>query len=202
MVTVEKKIDIPEELRRAFLVGEGQDVSVGDIVQALGPRSFGLGVMIFLIPICIPMPPGIPMIVGAILGVFAVQLIIGRDKLWLPNGLAQKRLQRSSLRKAFEFAERYLGWLFRLARPRGLMITGSLGRRLSGVIFLILGFLLILPIPIIGNVLPALAGTVLALGLTDRDGLVFICGFIASLIAIMATVLMAIGTWSLLKFSF
>lgn len=202
MVAAEKKINIPEELQRAFLTGDGQDVGVGDIVQALGPRSFGLGIMIFLIPICIPMPPGIPMIVGAILGVFAVQLIIGQDKLWLPHGLAQKRLQRSSLRKAFEFTERYLGWLFRLAKPRGLMITGSLGRRLSGVIFLILGFLLILPIPIIGNILPAIAGTVLALGLTDRDGLVFICGFIASLIAILATVLMAIGTWSLLNFTF
>jgi hypothetical protein len=131
MVASDKKINISEELRRAFLSGEDETVSVGDIVQALGPRSFGLGIMIFLIPICIPMPPGIPMAVG-----------------------------------------------------------------------MILGFLLILPIPIVGNVLPAISGTVLALGLTDRDGLVFICGFVASMIAIAVTILMAVGMWSPLNFTF
>lgn len=198
---VEKKTDITEELRRAFLGGDGKYISVGEIVDALGPRSFGLAIMIFLIPICIPMPPGIPTIVGAIIGVLAVQLIIGRAGLWLPNRLANKQIPRSSLRHAYEFAERYLGWMFRLARPRGVMITGELGRRLSGVVFLTLGIVLILPIPIVGNILPAIAGTILALGLTDRDGLVFICGLMASAIAILATVLMAIGTWSLLSFT-
>jgi len=89
--------------------------------------------------------------------------------------------------------------MFRLARPRLPQLTGVLARRLSGFIFLTLGVLMILPIPIIGNILPAFACTVLALGLTDRDGLIYVIGIMIAGIAISATTLMAFGTVNILS---
>jgi hypothetical protein len=64
--------------------------------------------------------------------------------------------------------------------------------------FVILGVLMILPIPFIGNILPAFACTVLALGLTDRDGLIYLSGIAIAGIAISVTILMAIGTLNVL----
>jgi len=108
----------------------------------------------------------------------------------------RKTVERDTLVKAYGVVEKYLGWMFLMARPRLPQLTGPTARRLSGLIFAILGLLMILPIPIIGNILPAFACTVLALGLTDRDGLIFVIGIAVSLLAISATILMGIGAMS------
>jgi len=172
------------------------------IVSSLGPRSFGLAILIFAVPMILPMPPGIPMAAGFVIAVFGVQLLMGRGHLWLPQWLNEKTIDRDVLIKAYALTERYLGWMFRLARPRLPQVTGDLARRLSGVIFAVLGGLMILPIPIIGNILPAFACTVLALGLTDRDGLIYVIGIFTAGLAISATVLMAIGTVNVLGATF
>jgi len=177
-------------------------ISFRQIVSSLGPRSFGLAILIFAVPMILPMPPGIPMAAGFVIAIFGVQLLMGRLHLWLPQWLNQKTIDRDVLIKAYSFAERYLGWMFRLARPRLPQLTGMLARRLSGFIFAVLGVLMILPIPIIGNILPAFACTVLALGLTDRDGLIYVIGILIAGLAISATILMAIGTVNVLGAAF
>jgi len=55
------------------------------IVSSLGPRSFGLAILIFAVPMILPMPPGIPMAAGFVIAVFGVQLLMGRGHLWLPQ---------------------------------------------------------------------------------------------------------------------
>jgi len=173
-------------------------ISFERIASSLGHRSFGLAILIFALPMVLPMPPGIPMAAGFVIVIFGFQLLTGRLHLWLPSWLNEKTIDRNILLKAYELTERYLGWMFRLARPRLPQVTGYIARRLSGLIFIILGFLMILPIPIIGNILPAFACTVLALGLTDRDGLIYVIGIISAGLAISATLLMGIGTLNLL----
>lgn len=173
-------------------------LQVGNIVGALGPRSFGVAILIFALPMIIPMPPGVPLTAGFVICIFAVQLILGRSYLWLPNWLAVKRIKRDSLLKAYEMTDQYLGWMFRLARPRLPQLTGSLARRVAGFVFAILSLLMILPIPFIGNILPAFACTVLALGLTDHDGLIYLVGVAFAGITISVTILMAIGTLNVL----
>jgi len=58
---------------------------------------------------------------------------------------------------------------------------------------------MILPIPIIGNILPAFACSILALGLSDHDGLIFGLGCIIAALAIILTLVMAFGTWRLME---
>lgn len=174
-------------------------VSFGQIIGALGARSIGLAILIFAVPMIIPMPPGIPMAAGIVICLFAVQLIIGRETLWLPGWIKEKKINRMALIRAYAFADRYLGWMFRLARPRLPQLTGSFARRLSGFIFAVLAVLMVLPIPFIGNILPAFACTVLALGLTDRDGIIYIIGIFIAALTIAATILMGIGTLNVLQ---
>jgi len=174
-------------------------INFGQVIGALGARSFGLGILIFALPMIIPMPPGIPMAAGLVICLFAGQLIIGRDRLWLPAWLKEKTINRATLIKAYALADRYLGWMFRLARPRFPQLTGDFARRLSGIIFAVLAILMILPIPFVGNILPAFACTVLALGLTDRDGIIYVIGIAVAALTIAATTLMGIGTLNVLQ---
>ncbi len=178
---------------------QDEQLNVSQIMGALGVRSFGLSILIFALPMIIPMPPGVPMTSGLVICIFAVQLIVGRTHLWIPSWLGQKEISRPSLAKAYNISDRYLGWMFRLARPRLPQLTGPLSRRFAGCLFLMLALLMILPIPFIGNIVPAFACTVLALGLTDRDGLIYLIGILLAGLAITITLIMGIGTLHILS---
>ncbi len=177
-------------------------IKFSEIVNSLGPRSFGLAILIFAVPMILPMPPGIPMAAGFAIAIFGFQLLAGRNHLWLPSWLNEKSIDRDVLIKAYRLTEKYLGWMFRLAKARLPQLTGRMARRLSGLVFVILGVLMVLPIPIIGNIFPAFACTILALGLTDRDGLIYLFGIFCAGVAISTTILMAIGTVHLLRVAF
>jgi hypothetical protein len=51
------------------------------------------------------------------------------------------------------------------------------------VIF-VLGLIMILPIPLLGNMPPGFAASVIAIGMTERDGLVVLIGTVVSVVAI------------------
>jgi hypothetical protein len=55
---------------------------------------------------------------------------------------------------------------------------------LIGIVILALGLVMILPIPFVGNMPPGFAASVIAIGMTERDGLVVLIGTIASAVAI------------------
>jgi hypothetical protein len=46
--------------------GESEKVTVREIIDALDARSFGLAVLLFALPSVVPMPPGVPTVVGII----------------------------------------------------------------------------------------------------------------------------------------
>lgn len=196
------KLDITDHLIASVQDLPEGPVTFEQIVNLLGRRSFGLAILIFSIAMLLPMPPGIPAVAGFVIVVFAVQLIIDRNHLWLPLWIGRKTIDREVLISAYTFVKRYLGWMFRLARPRLPNFTGPLARRISGVLFATLGLLMILPIPFIGNIFPAFACTVLALGLTDRDGVIYMIGIIVSGLAILTTALMGIGAINIIGAAF
>lgn len=172
----------------------GTHVKIAQIVKSLGARSFGIGILAFALPMIVPMPPGVPMTSGIIICIFSIQLVLGRRHVWLPNWVAEKQISLDAWEKAYAFAERYIGWVFQFARPRLPQLTRGIAKHIAGVLFFILGVLMILPIPFIGNILPAFACSILALGLCDHDGFIFVLGIMISVLAIGSTVMMGFGT--------
>ncbi|MEP3655643.1 MAG: exopolysaccharide biosynthesis protein [Litorimonas sp.] len=170
-----------------------------DLLAALGPRSFGVSILFFSIPMILPMPPGIPLSVGVVIVILGIQISLGRPHLRLPKWMNEKSIDRKLLLKAYTITDRYVGWMFRLAKYRLPRLTGPLSFRLSGGIFTVLGILMILPIPIIGNIFPAISCTIIALGLTDRDGLIFVFGLIFTTITLVAMFFMSAGAISVLE---
>jgi hypothetical protein len=165
--------------------GESESVSVAEIIDALDARSFGLAVLLFSLPSVVPMPPGIPTVVGIILLIVSVQMVFGREDLWLPGILSKRTFPRKSLVGAFEGLAPRLAWLERLMKPRLLFMTGKLGTILIGVVVLIMAIVLILPLPPGGNFPPALACAVLGMGLVQRDGFVVLLGLVGSIVAMV-----------------
>lgn len=80
------------------LADAGDEVKVGDVIEALGGRGFGpLLVVIPLIDISpIGGIPGLPTALALVIVVVAVQLALGRRHLWLPGFIRRRSV--SSLR--------------------------------------------------------------------------------------------------------
>jgi hypothetical protein len=133
------------------------------------------------------MPPGVPTVAGVGLCMVAVQMVLGNRRLWLPKWLREKSVGRAKLKGAIAKMAPRLDMFERAAKPRLLPLTGSVGQRAFGAILLILAIMLILPIPIFGNMPLGFAAAILALGLIERDGWFVLAGLAATVIAILIT---------------
>ena len=71
------------ELLLRALHGDTERVTVGEILDALDNRAFGLATLIFSIPSIVPMPPGVPTVASPDASVGAYRL---RPKEFSPAG--------------------------------------------------------------------------------------------------------------------
>jgi hypothetical protein len=173
--------------------GEAERISVGEIADALDARAFGLAVLIFSLPSVVPMPPGVPTIVGVALLIVSIQMVLGRQELWLPRFMASKSFSRKALVSGLAKTQRRLESIEKLAKPRLLFMTGPAGTVLVGLVVLLMAIILILPLPPGGNFPPALACAVLGMGLAERDGVIVIIGLVGSIVATVAVTIVTIG---------
>ena len=180
----ESAVDLFEAIGAA---GSGERVFVADMLDTLEGRAFGMAALLFSLPVCFPMPPGVPTVAGAALLMVSVQMILGKRRLWLPRFLREKSIDRLKLKGAIAKITPRLRQLEKAARPRLLFLTGATGQRVFGLVMLVLAAMLILPIPIFGNMPLGFAAAILALGLIERDGVFVLAGLAATAIAIAIT---------------
>lgn len=153
-----------------LLDGDDQQTLIfKDLMQGLGRRAFGMLLLISVLPAFIPIPIG-GALSGPLVVLIAVQLLIGLRRPWLPGFIARRGPKRKTLAR---FERIFAPWLLRLehiVRPR---LPGVLDHRLAtfftGLLLLLLGVLLSLPIPFTNYLLGALI-LLFALALLERDG--------------------------------
>ncbi|MGA0569855.1 exopolysaccharide biosynthesis protein [Variovorax sp. VNK109] len=79
-------------------------VSIGDIMESFGNRSFGpaiaLPAMFELTPI--GSIPGMPTLLAACIVFFAAQMAMGRTHMWVPQFLARRSLPSGKLKRAVQ----------------------------------------------------------------------------------------------------
>jgi hypothetical protein len=88
------------------------------------------------------------------------------------------------LRKIIHIGLKGLAHIEKISKPRLDILTTRHYERLAGMIIFVLAFLMALPIPL-GNFPLGVAITVLALAITEQDGLLMIIGWIASVLALL-----------------
>ena len=176
------------ELLAAIAGAEGGErIRFGDLVAAMRNRAFGVLFLLFGIPNCLPMPPGIPVICGVIVALIAAQMVVGRDQLWLPGWLAARSFKRSDLKRIVARSAPWIRRIEQVAKPRLHIFADARSRRIVGMVGVILGLALVLPIPIIGNIPLAIPICILGLGLVERDGGIIIAGYVATVLGLAIT---------------
>ena len=174
------------DLLLAAVRGESERVTIAQILDALDARAFGLATLVFAIPSVIPMPPGVPTVVGIALLIVSIQMVAGRQELWLPKFLSKRGFSRAALVSGFDKIKPQLEFVEKVARPRLLFLTGRAGTVMIGAIILVMAIILILPLPPGGNFPPALACAVLGMGLVERDGIIVLVGLAVTVAASIA----------------
>lgn len=169
-------------------------VSIGDIVAAMPGRATAALLFLFAAPNAIPTPPGTSALLGLPMIYLALQMML-RHKPWLPKVVAQRSMRLKDFAALVNRAVPLLTRAERMLRPRLLPLVSPAAEVAIGAFCLILALSVALPIPL-GNMLPALAVSVLALGVLERDGLWVIIGT-----ALGALSLMVVGgvVWAAVK---
>ncbi|MBA3928867.1 MAG: hypothetical protein C0521_04660 [Xanthomonas sp.] len=167
-----------------FAAGDPDEVlRLGNLLKDFGPAAFGMLLFIGVLPAFIPGVGGA--IGGPMVILVGVQLLLGMRKVWLPAFLARRGPHRSAMMR---FRQRMAPWLRRLeklVRPR---MAGFLDNRIAlsftGLLLVLLGILLALPIPFTNYVFGFLL-LLFALALLERDGALLLVGWIVGGIAVV-----------------
>lgn len=166
-------------------------LSVRDMTDALGERSFGASLAVFALPNLMPLPPGTTIVLGIPLLFVTWQMMVSaRSHLWFPERFANYRVDKATFSAFAGRAIPMLRFAERWVRPRYSFLHGRMAERLLGAFALLLATVVFLPIPL-GNWMPALALAIIGLTLTARDGLGIIAGVcvgIASMFVVAGTI--------------
>ena len=167
----------------SFAEGDPNELLTLDtLLGGLGRRAFGMLAFICVLPAFIPIPIG-GAISGPLLIMIGLQLCIGLREPWLPQFLARRGVHRHALAKFDKRISPVLKWLERLVRPRlAWMLDSRVAGIVTGLLLIVLGFLLSLPIPLT-NYLFGGALLAFALALLERDGALMLGAWIVGIVA-------------------
>lgn len=164
--------------------GHPDDVlSLREILGDLQDSAFGMFLLIAVIPSFIPIPGVAGAISGPLVMLIGAQMLAGLRRPWLPGPIGRRGPRRRTLARFVGVAARWLDRLDRLLEPRLAPLTGAAGRHVSGLLLVLLGLLLALPIPFTNYLFGGLL-LVFALALLERDGLVLLVAWSAGIAAI------------------
>jgi hypothetical protein len=170
---------VSDELER-WLAGDGRR-TLGSLVELFKEKSFALLFVLLLGVPALPLPTGGATHVFEIIAVLlALELIFGRDQIWLPERWCSLELAGAKQQRFIHGLMRMIRRLERISRPRMRFLFE---RRLSSIVF---GALVIagsagafFAPPFTGlDTLPALGVVLLALGVLLEDILVVLVALI------------------------
>lgn len=167
-------------LERLEAAVEGRVVSVGEIVEKLGRRSFPAVILVPALLAASPASgiPGLTAVAGLVVAIVVVQMLWNRDHIWLPAFLTKRKIASKRLCKAIRWMRPPVGVAERFLRPR---LTFLVVRPLVILpLLLMLAIALFMPVmeivPTSGSI-ASVAVAFFAGALLTRDGLLMLLGF-------------------------
>lgn len=158
----------------------GEPISVDEIIEAIGQRSFGPLIVVPGLIVLSPLSgmPGVPTLGGIAVLMIAGQMLLGRESPWLPELLRRRTISNDRMAKAgsflmpvARFVDRFTGrrlvWLTR--KPYSYLIAAAC----------VLIALVMPPLEVIifANVVTAAAISAFGLALVADDGLLAAIAF-------------------------
>lgn len=168
---------------------KGDEINVGEFVEALNSRGYGpllIGPAIITI---LPTGaiPGMPAACAIIVIFISAQILMGKAQPWLPKKLKNFSFSRKKFLDALDKAKPYTKKVDKLIHPRLKFLVQDKVKPVIAVVSILLAILIIILgfIPFMAA-LPASGILLLGLGLTARDGLLFAIAFLIGIASLAA----------------
>lgn len=164
-------------------------VTVGDVVDNLGQASFASIMLVFSLVAASPASaiPGLTALVAMIVLTLVVQMMLGRESLWLPDLVTRKGMDSAKVKKGIAWVRKPVAWVEKLLKPRLTFLLRTPWLWLPMV--LIAGLTLFMPfmelVPTSGSIASAVIA-LFAASLLTRDG-VLTCLSLALLLVVPLT---------------
>jgi hypothetical protein len=180
-----------DELKR-WLNAEG-DKTLGSLSGVFEEKSFAILFVLLLGVPALPLPTGGATHVLEIISVLlALQLIVGRDEIWLPQRWRKLQLAGDKQQRFITALMKMIRWLERFSRPRLVFLFD---RRPTNIVF---GVLVIagsaaafFAPPFTGlDTLPALGVVLLSLGVLLEDFVVVVVGLVVGVAGVVLEVVL------------
>lgn len=182
---------VSDQLER-WLGGDG-DKALGSLIELFGEKSFAILFVLLLGVPALPLPTGGATHVFEIIAVLlALELIAGREEIWLPQRWRKLELAGEKQKRFITALMKVVRWLERFSRPR---LRFLFDHRLSNIVF---GLLVVsgsvgafLAPPFTGlDTLPALGVVLLSLGVLLEDFLAVIVALLVGAAGVVLEVLL------------
>ena len=171
--------------------GGGSEVTFEQLLERFSHRAFGVMVLVATLPAFLPLPAGAGAISGPLITLFGAQMLFGMRAPWVPKALRRRGIRRE---RFVSFATRMRPWLQRVERGVKPRLAGFTQHPachlLSGLLLLLLGLLLSLPIPLT-NYPVGLLILAFAIALIERDGVLLIIAWLLGIAALVAVCLLS-----------
>jgi len=155
------------------LAANHDEVRVADVLDDFGARSFGPFIMIPAGLEITPVGgiPGVPTVLALFIALIAVQLLIGRDHVWMPQFVQRRAVGSKKLHKAVGKLKGMADFLDRHSKGRLEGLTKGTAIKLVAAVIIAL-CCTVPPLEFLpfASTIPMLAIAVLGLALTVRDG--------------------------------
>ncbi len=189
-----------EELMQAFAAcretAESRRLTLGEAFGSLKESGFAFVCVLQVLPFLQPIALGpFSTALGLSLVVLGAQMARGRTSPWLPRRVAAWAPGPKTWGRLFRIATKVLDVCRRLTRRRlSSWVVGERGRRIGGVLIVLAGLLISIPLAGVpfNNALPALAVVFVSLGELEEDGLMLVAAFLALLLTVLYFVALAV----------
>lgn len=163
---------LSDELSRLIATFAERSVSLREVVAVLHGRAYTLLLILLALPFCTPIPlPGLSTPFGLVIALVGFRLTL-RQAPWLPDRLLDLTLPPRFFGTVLAAGRRVIRLLEWALRPRwtSLFERPAL-HHVYGVVILVCGSLLLLPLPVpFTNSLPAITVVLMAAALMESDG--------------------------------
>lgn len=160
-----------------------EEMTLRDLMEGLGERSFGFVLLLFGVLSAIAIVPGLATITAIPLLFFGLQMFVGYRTPWLPKAISERSFAKADLLATVQRAVPAMRWVETICKPRLSILTGRLAEPLLGILVFILAAVIALPGPGT-NFMPGVAIAFMAIAIIERDGLMVLLGMIVSAFAL------------------
>lgn len=178
-----------DQLER-WLKSKGQK-TLADLEKVFGPKSFAITFLLLMATPALPLPTGgITHVFEIIVMLLCLQLLIGRETIWLPKRWRNTSLSGSRKIKVITGIMKFVRFFERFSRPRLTRIVGSrFYLRVVALLIFALTLSAFLAPPFSGlDTLPALGVVIISLSIILEDATLLFVGLLVGVLGVVLEV--------------